>query len=156
MRRLACVFAAITRALAGCGTSGGAGASAAAPGSSAKASAAKTDDGSAASTNPNDPLGFGKDANTATVTVDGETYASSDLFCVALFGAMGAHSVGSGLGVSIDLPPEDWESSGQDWEPPVDPAQWGRAVRRPAGGWTDGYLVVRDRVRHESGRQLRE
>jgi hypothetical protein len=124
MRRLAGIYVAITLALVGCGTSAGEDTTSEPPASSqdaaasAEASAAKSDDGPGASVNPDDPFGFGKEANTATVTVGDETYEFSNLYCVTMGGALGAKTIGAGLGVNIDLPPMDWETSNEGWDAP--------------------------------------
>jgi hypothetical protein len=68
--------------------------------------------------NPVDPLGFGRDANTAVVTVGDERYEFGNLYCVTIGGAIGAVSTGGDPRVDIDLPPPDWETSGDDWDPP--------------------------------------
>lgn len=68
--------------------------------------------------NPDDPSGVGRDAKTAVVTIGGERYEFADLFCVTIGGAIGAQSVGGDPRVDIDLPPMDWETSGEDWDPP--------------------------------------
>ena len=124
MRRLAGIYVAMTLALVGCGTSAGDDTTSEPPASSqdvaasAEASAAKSDDGPGASVNPDDPFGFGKEANTATVTIGDETYEFSNLYCVTMGGALGAQTIGAGLGVHIDLPPMDWETSTDGWDPP--------------------------------------
>jgi hypothetical protein len=124
MRRLAGIYVAFTLALVGCGTSAGEDTASDPPGSSqdvaasAEASAKASDDGPGTSANPDDPFGFGKEANTATVTVGDETYEFSNLYCVTMGGALGAQSIGAGLGVHIDLPPMDWETSDEGWDAP--------------------------------------
>ena len=67
---------------------------------------------------PDDPLGFGRDANTAVVTIGDERYEFANLFCVTIGGAIGAASTGGDPRVDIDLPPLDWETSSEDWDPP--------------------------------------
>jgi len=71
-----------------------------------------------ATTNPDDPLGFGDEANTAVVTIGDQRYEFGNLYCVTLGGAMGAVSVGGEPTVDIDLPPMDWQTSGEDWDAP--------------------------------------
>lgn len=68
--------------------------------------------------NPDDPLGFGRDANTAVVTIGDQRYEFGNLFCVTIGGAIGAVSTGGDPRVDIDLPPMDWQTSGDDWGPP--------------------------------------
>lgn len=65
-----------------------------------------------------DPLGFGEEENVAVVTIGDDRYEFSDLYCVSMGGAMGVSSVGGDPQVNIDLPPLDWETSGEDWDPP--------------------------------------
>jgi hypothetical protein len=72
----------------------------------------------AASVDPDDPFGFGDDDATAVVTIGDERYEFSGLYCVTMFGALSAASVGGDPQVNIDLPPQDWETSGDEWEPP--------------------------------------
>ena len=76
----------------------------------------------------------------ATVTVGDTTYtATEELVCVQLGGALAAQFVDrdAGIDISIDLPPEDWESdTSEDWDPP--------AVRVDVG----------DEAQFESGNQL--
>lgn len=75
---------------------------------SAAASQASTDD----------PLGFGEEENVAVVTIGDDSYEFTDLYCVSMGGAMGATSVGGDPQVNIDLPPLDWETSDEGWDPP--------------------------------------
>jgi len=90
-----------------------------APGqTAAPGGAAPTPPGAVVTTNPDDPLGFGEEANTAVVTIGDQRYEFSNLYCVTLGGAMGAVSVGGEPTVDIDLPPMDWETSAEDWDPP--------------------------------------
>lgn len=64
--------------------------------------------------NSDDPLDFGDEANTAVVTIGDERYEFTDLYCVNMFGAFSATSVGGDPQVSISLPPEDWETSDEE------------------------------------------
>jgi hypothetical protein len=60
-------------------------------------------------------------ANTALVVVGGERYEFTLKNCVALGGALNAAGKATGgadISVNIDLPPANWESSRDDWEPP--------------------------------------
>jgi hypothetical protein len=67
----------------------------------------------------NNPLsGFGKDSNTAVVVIGGQSYEFADLYCVTLAGALGAESLGGDPKIDISLPPEGWETSGDEWDPP--------------------------------------
>ncbi len=61
---------------------------------------------------------FGKAENSAVVVIGDQRYEFANLYCVTLAGAMGASSVGGDPTVNIDLPPQDWETSGSDWDPP--------------------------------------
>ena len=74
--------------------------------------------GAVVTANPDDPLGFGEQANTAVVTIGDQRYEFGNLYCVTIGGAMGAASVGGEPTVNIDLPPLDWQTSGEDWDPP--------------------------------------
>jgi hypothetical protein len=66
-----------------------------------------------------DPLsGFRDDEASAVVTIDGDRYEFDGLYCVTMGGALGAASVGADPSVNISLPPMDWESSPEDWDPP--------------------------------------
>lgn len=71
-----------------------------------------------ATTNPDDPLGFGDEANTAVVTIGDQRYEFGNLYCVTIGGALGAVSVGGDPQVDIDIPPMDWETSADGWDPP--------------------------------------
>lgn len=110
--------------LAACSSSSGGNGSSAgdAPASvsGAASTAAKASDEAKAtgSVNPDDPLGFGEAQNTATVTIGDTTYEFENLYCVTMGGALGASSVGGDPTVDISLPPEGWETSGEDWSPP--------------------------------------
>jgi hypothetical protein len=46
-------------------------------------------------TNPDDPLGFGREANTAVVTIGDRRFEFGNLFCVTIGGAIGAASTGA-------------------------------------------------------------
>jgi len=72
----------------------------------------------APASSPDDPLGFGKADNTAVVTVGDQRYEFSNLYCVTVFGVVAAQSVGGDPKVHIDVPPADWETSGEEWDPP--------------------------------------
>lgn len=59
--------------------------------------------------------------NTALVVVDGERYEFTLQNCVAIGGALSAAGKATGgadISVNIDLPPANWESSRDDWDPP--------------------------------------
>ena len=61
-------------------------------------------------------------AGTATATIGGEQFDfDQELVCIALGGAVsGSFSDGEGVELSIDVPPEDWETSTTgDWEAPT-------------------------------------
>jgi hypothetical protein len=121
--RRALIAAVATVLVAGCGAQGGGDTTdAAKAGNPTPGAAANSQAASLPSAEPSldagDPLGFGKDENTSSVTIGGETYEFADLYCVVLAGALSAASVGGDLRVSIDLPPAGWESSGEDWNPP--------------------------------------
>ncbi len=129
MGRRLVIAAAAVLVLAACGSAGsdgtqtveGATAAAATPTpGSADTQATQADKGSdgAASASPNDPLGFGNEDATAVVTIGDRRYEFGDLYCVTLGGALSAASTGSDPSVDIKVPPEDWESSGQGWDPP--------------------------------------
>lgn len=123
MKRLAGWNLALALTLAACGSSDGGGSASEQPASeSAPASAAASVGGSenaaAPSVNPDDPLGFGEEANTAVVVVGDQRYEFGDLYCVSMGGALGASSVGGDPQVNIDIPPEDWETSNEGWDAP--------------------------------------
>jgi hypothetical protein len=129
MGRRLVIAAGAVLVLAACGSAGSDGAqtvegatSAAAtstPGSAdSQTSNADNGSGAAASAAPNDPLGFGNEDATATVTIGDQRYEFGDLYCVTLGGALGAVSTGSDPAVDINVPPEDWETSNQGWDPP--------------------------------------
>ena len=61
---------------------------------------------------------LGRADNTAVVVIGDERYEFADLYCVTIAGALGAESLGGNPQVNIDLPPQDWETSGSDWDPP--------------------------------------
>jgi len=61
---------------------------------------------------------FGKAENSAVVVVGDQRYEFANLYCVTIAGALGASSVGGDPKVDISLPPEGWETSGSDWDPP--------------------------------------
>jgi hypothetical protein len=66
-----------------------------------------------------DPLsGFRDDEASAVVIIGDERYEFDGLRCVTMGGALGAASMGGDPSVNISLPPTDWESSGDDWDPP--------------------------------------
>jgi hypothetical protein len=68
---------------------------------------------------PVDGLGFGKAGNSAVVKIGDQTYEFENLYCVTLAGAIGAQSVSGDPHVNIDLPPMNWQTSGEGWEPPA-------------------------------------
>jgi hypothetical protein len=72
------------------------------------------------SADTDDPLDdFRDEGSSAVVIIGDERYEFEDLYCVSIGGAMGASSIGNvDPDVRIDLPPEDWETSAQEWEPP--------------------------------------
>jgi hypothetical protein len=61
---------------------------------------------------------LGRADNTAVVVIGGQRYEFANLYCVTIAGALGAESLGGDPQVNIDLPPQDWETSGSDWDPP--------------------------------------
>ncbi len=72
------------------------------------------------SVDPSDPLaGFRDKDATAVVVIGDQRYEFSGLYCVTMGGALGAKSVGGDPTVSIDLPPQDWETSAEGWDPPA-------------------------------------
>lgn len=125
MKQLVVSLTVLVTALAGCSAADGGGhtpppASSQAPANSqapAATSAAPAEQPTGAP--DNNPLsGFGKDSNTAVVVIGDQRYEFADLYCVTLAGALGAESLGGDPKVDISLPPEGWETSGEDWDPP--------------------------------------
>lgn len=60
-------------------------------------------------------------AGAATVTIGDETFvADQQIVCVQIGGALGGSWSGAdgAISISIDLPPQDWEDSPDDWEAP--------------------------------------
>lgn len=107
--------------LTACGGAGGGDASSSEVASAEASSGASSDESkssASASVNPDDPLGFGNEDATAVVTIGDQTYEFGNLYCVTIGGALGAASVGGDPQVDITLPPEDWETSGDGWDPP--------------------------------------
>lgn len=62
----------------------------------------------------------GGEPNTAVVTIGEERFELSGLRCVSLGGAVGVQTVEGPdyPRIDISLPPPDWESSADDWDPP--------------------------------------
>lgn len=125
MTRLINLGFAMLLVLAACSSSGGGAdgssagdAPASVSGAASEAARASDETKTTESVNPDDPLGFGEAQNTATVTVGDTTYEFENLYCVTIGGALGASSVGGDPTVDISLPPEGWETSGEDWSPP--------------------------------------
>ncbi len=119
MRNLLIVLVALSLSLAAC--SGGAAPSA--PGQSnptADPQTNATDNPTSGqqSVNPDDPLGFGSAENTAVVVIGDQRFEFSNLYCVTMSGALGASSVGGDPTVDMTLPPGDWQTSGDEWDPP--------------------------------------
>lgn len=100
------------------GTGGGSPASSTEASVEAEASSDESKASAEASVKPDDPLGFGNEDATAKVTIGDQTFEFGNLYCVTLGGALGAVSVGGDPKVDISIPPENWESSGEDWPPP--------------------------------------
>ena len=71
----------------------------------------------AASAAPDD-LGFGDEAATAVVVIGDERFEFTNLYCVTMGGALGAMTIAADPSVDINLPPDGWETSGEDWDPP--------------------------------------
>lgn len=66
-----------------------------------------------------DPLATFRDEEaSARVMIGDQTFEFAGLYCVTLGGALGAASVGTDPTVNIDIPPADWETSTDDWDPP--------------------------------------
>jgi hypothetical protein len=110
---LAIVLSACTSASDGVGASGGAptdAAPVATPAGGAPTDAAPAGSGLLDS--------FKDEGSSAVVTIDGQRYEWTDLYCVTLGGAMGVASIDDDPSVNIDIPPEGWETSGEGWEPP--------------------------------------
>ncbi len=60
-------------------------------------------------------------SKTATVTIGDQTYEFNMLSCIAVGGAVGGTgraTDGSDVSTEINLPPKDWETSSEDWDPP--------------------------------------
>lgn len=55
---------------------------------------------------------------TAVVVIGDQRYEFADLYCVTMGGALGAVTLAADPSVDINLPPEGWETSGDDWDPP--------------------------------------
>jgi hypothetical protein len=82
---------------------------------------------------------YGNPPGTATVEVGDIKYEFDlSILCLSMFGAMGVAGEaldGSAVTVDADFPPEGWETSDEDWEPPsisIDDEE--RDVRWEAGG----------------------
>lgn len=82
---------------------------------------------------------YGNPPGTATVEVGDIKYEFDlSILCLSMFGAMGVAGEaldGSSVTVDADFPPEGWETSDEDWEPPsisIDDEE--RDVRWEAGG----------------------
>ncbi len=124
MRRTVILTIGVMLISAACSSSGGAaepGASSA-PGAGSSAPAVAPSAGGPAglpSVDPSDPLANFRDKDaTAVVVIGDQRYEFSGLYCVTMGGALGASSVGGDPSVNIDLPPEDWETSSEGWDPP--------------------------------------
>ena len=65
---------------------------------------------------------YGNPPGTGTVEIGDITYEFDlNILCLSMAGAMGVvgeASDGSSVSVDADFPPEGWETSGEDWEPP--------------------------------------
>ena len=82
---------------------------------------------------------YGNPPGTATVEVGDIKYEFDlSVLCLSMFGAMGVAGEaldGSPITVDADFPPEGWENSDEDWEPPsisIDDEE--RDIRWEAGG----------------------
>jgi hypothetical protein len=124
VKRLVSIYLAIALVLAGCAGSAGEVvdgepfASAPDDGGAAASAEPEDEEEDEEPVNPDDPLGFGEEANTAVVVIGDQRYEFADLYCVTIGGALGAASVGGDPQVDIDVPPEDWETSDEDWDAP--------------------------------------
>lgn len=119
MKRLAALGLASCLLLTACSATPGSGTPApAADQTAAPGGATPVPPGAVVTANPDDPLGFGEEGNTAVVTIGDQRYEFGNLYCVTIGGAIGAVSVGGEPTVDIDLPPMDWQTSGEGWDPP--------------------------------------
>lgn len=82
---------------------------------------------------------YGNPPGTATVEVGDIKYEFDlNILCISMFGAMGVAGQAldaSAVTVDADFPPEGWETSAEDWEPPsisIDDDE--RDIRWEAGG----------------------
>lgn len=68
---------------------------------------------------PEPPSGSGDGGATVTIGIEQFDF-EQEIVCIALGGAVsGSFSNGEGVEISIDVPPEDWETSTTgDWDPP--------------------------------------
>lgn len=85
----------------------------------------------------------------ATVTIGDETYeadlSGSLTVCISMGGAIGASGpiVGvDGSNLSIDIPPEDYETSGDDWDPPSIRVDLGEDAEGVPIDWRAGGDIV--------------
>jgi hypothetical protein len=125
MRRVTIIAIGLMLVMAAC-ASGGAGGEAtdppgpAGPGSSGPAGGDGTDPTAAPTADSDDPLsGFRDEDATAVVVIGDERYEFEGLYCVTMFGALSAASVGDvDPKVNIQIPPDGWETSGDEWDPP--------------------------------------
>jgi len=82
---------------------------------------------------------YGNPPGTATVEVGDIKYEFDlSVLCLSMFGAMGVAGEaldGSPVTVDADFPPEGWETSDEDWEPPsISIDDEARDIRWEAGG----------------------
>jgi len=68
------------------------------------------------SIDPDDPSGLADEGSLVVITLDGERHEFENVICTTLFGFVGASSTGVNpeWSVTVDIPPEDWESQGMD------------------------------------------
>jgi hypothetical protein len=66
------------------------------------------------SIDPDDPTGLANEGSLVVVTLDGERHEFENVICTSIGGALGAASSGVNpeWSVTVDIPPEDWESQG--------------------------------------------
>lgn len=99
--------------VAGCAGPGGAGQ----PDEGAASGGFSFDPGeSRASLDPDDPAGLADEGSLVVITLDGERHEFETVICTTLFGFVGAASTGVNpeWSVTVDIPPEDWESQDMD------------------------------------------
>lgn len=61
---------------------------------------------------------FADEGSWAVVTVGDERWEFADLYCVTMFGSPNVQTLGGDVRLEISIPPDGWETSGEEWDPP--------------------------------------